>query len=299
MTSRRDRLFEKWNDNRKRIEATVDQLQSARIPASNAVLRKHLGIEPWDRKLFVEWLKQRTFVPPVTEKMRQATAIHESGHAVIAELLIPGSVERADCFRGMQILKDDGRVAQEMVGKPSRGGVRYNEELLRAIDTNVFPWAALYRITIALAAPTVELLAQVTSKEELATGMQGDCHVVDLMCRALSTDDTFEEVRKNVTSMSVTILGRLLGCEVVKKVLDEVSATLLRDTSISGEQIRSRIVAHVGPIEDLLKSLNIPVWNDPARQSVRVLKLEPPTRPPVPTDANNSTGQISSALVAA
>lgn len=95
--TRKEDCFERWDERFDEIVATQRRLLSSGL--GFAAVMREVEIRSREQQWFVEWAKIRSEHPPMTPTMRQHTSLHEAAHAVSAEMLIPGSVAFAACYK--------------------------------------------------------------------------------------------------------------------------------------------------------------------------------------------------------
>lgn len=243
--ARKQRMFAKWDGQVQRLLNAVEGLDKNHSEWSNALMRKCLGVESWDRELFFDWLDGR--LDRVRAKhSRWATACHEAGHAVVSELLLPGSVTYADCYREAQGVP--GESGEE------HGITEYDIARLRQYS-QASPLTGPYQIVACLASRDFEAELSDSSPESVHFGTSGDRDSIRgyFTARRMRRRD-----RKSHLEFAEGVLESLASSDAVRAAVRAVADMLLRDGHISGDEVREIIAAEIGSVEKLLSSLGIP-----------------------------------------
>jgi hypothetical protein len=238
---RRERLFDKWDQ--RKVKLFEAYLRTEGDTIHEEVLRREFGVKVRDAELFDEWFEQA--LSASKEQANRETGYHEAGHAILGELLFPGSVVRAVHFRG------DG----------PEDGTGFTEHDLDKLDSFGFGMSGQpLSLSICYAA---RLLAGGFFSLRLGGGSQvrahrealGDRQHIGLFFEYQGLD---LPQQRRCRELAKDTLSRLGSCDAVCRAVEAVAQVLIRDGEICGDEIRSIISREVGSTEELLFSLSIP-----------------------------------------
>lgn len=240
----KQRCFERWDEQFEQIFAAAWCLSSSGL-GLEALLRE-FGIRPREQKWFTEWMGSRNGHPPMTPPMRQHTSLHEAAHAVVAEILVPGSVARAACYREQQqnpnFGKDEhphGRTARFL-----RGKVEYEERTSReSFEKDAIEYTSR-RVAISQIAGVMEKKFGF----ENGTGADGDDTVVEHHISLAESDAE----RDALQSRASELVTRVSESPLVEQAVREVADRLYRDEVVNGTEIRGIVAANISAAEEAL-----------------------------------------------
>ena len=257
---RREKLFEKWTQRKEKLFAAYLRIEGAWV--REEVLRREFGVKAADAELFDEWFRQALSCGVSREQQIRETAYHEAGHAVIAELLLPGTVVRAVLFWGT------GR-------RDETGGTEHDAEKLNRFGYGEqdLPLSLSIRYMARfLAGGFFQLRLGGSSPVRAHNEARGDQqNILSLLDDHRLNFPDHRRCRKSANDM----LSRLGSHDRVCRAVEVVAQVLIRDRQISGERTREIIAIEIGSIETLLSSLGIPFWGDPAQVGNGDLTLGP------------------------
>lgn len=235
-TTRKDRCFERWDEHFDEIFAASWRLSSAGLGFE--ALKREFGIRPREQKWFVEWMHSRIGHPPMTPAMRRHTSLHEAAHAVLAEILLPGSVALAACYREQRQNPNFGR-NEHPHGQTApyvRGTVEYDERVCREFSERDTLEYVSRRIVVSQIAGVMEKKFGFGN----GAGTEGDDAVVEHHIGLAESDAERDALQHRVSEL----LTQLSDSELVEQAIREVADRLYRDEVVNGAEIRA-IVAGI------------------------------------------------------
>lgn len=167
--------------------------------------------------------------------IRWQNAYHEAAHAIVAELLFPGSVNFVEC----------PSESSQLQALQISGGCCYHE----VIPPEATHQTLLYRTAILLAGEYFERLLDVSSEEERLARQQRDMRARDVLAKQYKLSDEKREILEEQANL---ILEGLFARYQVKELSKAVALTLHNNTRIGGEGIRNMIAALIPRPEEFL-----------------------------------------------
>jgi hypothetical protein len=238
--TRKDRCFERWDERFEEIAAAQRRLSSARRVEA---LIEEFGIHPKEQKWFVEWMKLRSGHPPMTPAMRRHTSLHEAAHAVLAEIVLPGSVGRAACYREQQPNPNFGKDEHPhgQTGRYLRGATEYDEQTCLEFNERDALEYISRRIVVAQIAEVIEKRFGFENQ----AGIKGDKAVEDYHIGLAATDAERDTIQRRVSEL----LTLLSDFPLVEQAVREVADRLFQEEVVTGAEIRTMMAGKLPPLD--------------------------------------------------
>lgn len=245
--TRKERCFERWDEHFDEIFAAAWRLSSSGLGLE--ALKREFGILPTEQKWFAEWMHSRNGHPPMTPTMRRHTSLHEAAHAVLAEVLLPGSVARAACYREQQQNPNFGKDGHPhgQTAPYVRGAVEYDERICREFsERDTFEYVSR-RIAVSQIAGVMEKNFGFGN----GAGTEGDDAVAEYHIGLAESDAERDALQRRVSEL----LTQLSDSPLVEQAVREVADRLYRDEVINGVEIRAIVAGKSAPPEALSRCL--------------------------------------------
>lgn len=242
---RKEHCFGRWDERFDEIVATQRRLLSSGL--GFAALMRELEIGPREQKWFAEWVVARKH-PPMTPAMRRHTSLHEAAHAVSAEMLIPGSVDHAVCYKEQRQnphLGKEGHPHAQVAGYV-RGTVEYVERTCREFSEKNATEYVARRIAVAQFAGVMEEKVGFQN----GRGTTGD-DATDEYHFGLAESDA---ERAALSSRARELVTQLSESPLVEQAVREVADRMYRGEVVSGAEIRAIIAEKQAKLKILQSS---------------------------------------------
>ena len=240
----KDRCFERWDEHFEEIAAAARRLSPS--GPGRAVLKQDLGIRPSEQKWFDEWMHSRSGHPPMTPAMRRHTSLHEAAHAVLAEVLLPGSVARASCYREQRQNPNFGKDGHPhgQTTRYLRGEVEYDDQTCGDFsERNPLEFIS-WRIAVSRIAGVMEKKFGFENE----AGTEGDDAVVEYYVGLAESDAQRDALQHRVSEL----LTQLSDSPLVEQAAREVADRLYRDEVVNGAEIRAIVAGKSAPPKPFL-----------------------------------------------
>lgn len=224
--TRRQQCVERWDERFDEIFEAAQHLPNLEV------LMSEFRIRPREQRWFREWILTRDGHPPMTPKMRRHTSLHEAAHAVFAEILLPGVVAQAACYREQRQNPNPQNDGYPHPQHPwLRGTVDYFEDVCNGFfEKNRSEYLAR-KIAVTQSAGVVEKKCGYQN----GRGVRGDENNVKRYL-ALAESETEREWIARRASELVASLNESWQAE---QAMREVADRLYRDEVVSDGQIRT------------------------------------------------------------